>query len=62
MKFHTDLTTSAANNYDFSAILNSDKDLNGATVKLVLDGDDGVFYFTDRIDLKAGEDYIFLEE
>lgn len=59
VKFHTDLTTSAANNYDFSAIFNSDKDLNGATVKLVLDGDDGVFYFTDRIDLKAGEDYIF---
>lgn len=59
VKYHTDLTTSAANNYDFSAILNSDKDLSGATVKLVLDGDDGVFYFTDRIDLKAGEDYIF---
>ena len=59
VKFHTDLTTNAATNYDFSAIFNSDKDLNGATVKLVLDGDDGVFYFTDRIDLKAGEDYIF---
>ena len=59
VKFHTDLTTSATSNYDFSAIFNSDKDLNGATVKLVLDGDDGVFYFTDRIDLKAGEDYIF---
>lgn len=59
VKFHTDLTTSAANNYDFSAIFNSDKEMNGATVKLVLDGDDGVFYFTDRINLKAGEDYIF---
>ena len=59
VKFHTDLTTNAATNYDFSAVLNSDKDLTGATVKLVLDGDDGVFYFTDRIDLKAGEDYIF---
>ncbi len=59
VKFHTDLTTNAATNYDFSAVFNSDKDLNGATVKLVLDGDDGVFYFTDRIDLKAGEDYIF---
>ena len=59
VKFHTDLTTNAATNYDFSAIFNSDKDLTGATVKLVLDGDDGVFYFTDRIDLKAGEDYIF---
>ena len=59
VKFHTDLSTSASSNYDFSAIFNSSKDMNGATVKLVLDGDDGVFYFTDRIDLKAGEDYIF---
>ena len=59
VKFHTDLTTNAATNYDFSAVFNSDKDLNGATVKLVLDGDDGVFYFADRIDLKAGQDYIF---
>ena len=59
VKFHTDLTTAADKHYDFSAIFNSDKDLNGATVKLVLDGDDGVFYFTDRINLKAGEDYIF---
>ena len=59
VKFHTDLTTNAATNYDFSAMLNSDKNLTGATVKLVLDGDDGVFYFTDRIDLKANEDYIF---
>ena len=59
VKMHTDLTTSATINYDFSAVFNSDKDLNGATVKLVLDGDDGVFYFTDRIDLKANEDYIF---
>ena len=55
----TNVTTSAANNYDFSCILNSDKDLNGATVKLVMDGDDNTFYFADRIDLKAGEDYIF---
>lgn len=59
VKFHTNLTTNAATNYDFSAIFNSNKDLNGATVKLVLDGDDGVFYFTDRIDLKAGQDYVF---
>ncbi|MBR2235924.1 MAG: hypothetical protein IJ892_12830, partial [Prevotella sp.] len=59
VKMHTDLTTNAATNYDFSAVFNSDKDMNGATVKLVLDGDDGVFYFTDRIDLKAGQDYIF---
>ena len=53
------ISTNAATNYDFSCIINSDKDLNGATVKLVMDGDDNVFYFTDRIDLKAGEDYVF---
>ena len=50
---------SADKHYDFSCILNSDKDLNGVTVKLVMDGDDNVFYFADRIDLKAGQDYIF---
>jgi len=55
----TNISTSADHNYDFSCILNSDKDLNGVTVKLVMDGDDNVFYFADRIDLKAGEDYIF---
>ena len=55
----TNISTSADRNYDFSCILNSDKDLNGVTVKLVMDGDDGVFYFTDRIDLKANQDYIF---
>ena len=55
----TNISTNAATNYDFSCIINSDKDLNGATVKLVMDGDDNVFYFADRIDLKAGQDYIF---
>ena len=55
----TNISTSAAHNYDFSCIINSSLDLNGATVKRVMDGDDNVFYFADRIDLKAGEDYIF---
>ena len=55
----TNISTSADRNYDFSCILNSDKDLNGVTVKLVMDGDDNVFYFADRVDLKAGQDYIF---
>ncbi|MGX8696045.1 MAG: hypothetical protein ACSW8D_06660, partial [Prevotella sp.] len=55
----TNISTNAATNYDFSCVINSDKDLNGATVKLVMDGDDNVFYFADRIDLKAGQDYIF---
>jgi len=55
----TNISTTADKHYDFSCILNSDKDLNGVTVKLVMDGDDNVFYFADRIDLKAGENYIF---
>ena len=55
----TNISTSADKHYDFSCHLISDKDLNGVTVKLVMDGDDNVFYFADRIDLKAGEDYIF---
>ena len=55
----TNISTSADHNYDFSCILNSDKDLNGVTVKLVWEGHDDVFYFADRIDLKAGQDYIF---
>ena len=55
----TNISTSADKNYDFSCHLISDKDINGVTVKLVMDGDDNVFYFADRIDLKAGEDYIF---
>jgi hypothetical protein len=55
----TNISTTADHNYDFSCILNSDKDLNGVTVKLVWEGHDDVFYFADRIDLKAGQDYIF---
>jgi hypothetical protein len=55
----TNISTSADRNYDFSCILNSDKDINGVTVKLVMDGDDNVFYFADRVDLKAGQDYVF---
>jgi hypothetical protein len=55
----TNISTTADKNYDFSCILNSDKDLNGVTVKLVWEGHDDVFYFADRVDLKAGQDYIF---
>ena len=55
----TNISTTSSKNYDFSCILNSDKDINGVTVKLVMDGDDNVFYFADRVDLKAGQDYIF---
>jgi len=59
MAFHTDVTTNSANTYDFSVVINSDKDLKGATVKLTQEDDDNVFYFADQIDLSAGKDYVF---
>ena len=59
MAFHTNLNTNAATNYDFSIILNSDKDLAGATVKLTQEDNDDIYFFADRVDLKAGQDYVF---
>ncbi len=59
MAFRTDMTTNAATNYDFSAVFTSNKDLNGMTVKLTQNDNDDVYFFADRIDLKAGEEYIF---
>lgn len=61
MKMHTNISTNAATNYDFSILLTADKDLNGVTVKLTQDGDDGNFYFADRVTLKAGEEYIYYQ-
>jgi len=57
--FKTDMTTNAATNYDFHCIINSSQNVAGVTVKLVLDGNDDTFYFADRIDLVAYEDYDF---
>lgn len=59
VKLFSDLTTNSTTHYDFSTIITSDKDLTGATVKLVQHGDDNAYYFADRIDLKAGEPYVF---
>jgi len=59
MAFHTDMVTNSATNYDFSVLLTSDKDLAGATVKLTQDDNDDIYFFADRVDLKAGEEYIF---
>lgn len=58
-KWRTNISTSAANNYDFSVQLTADKDMNGVTVKLTDDADDSKYYFADQINLKAGEKYIF---
>ena len=57
--FHTDLNISAANHYDFSAIFNSDVDIEGVTVKLTNEADADAIIDVDNVSLKAGEDYIF---
>ena len=57
--FHTALTTSAANNYDFSCIFNSDRDIDGVVVKLTNEDDSEAIIDEHNINLKAGEDYIF---
>lgn len=57
--FHTNLSVNSATNYDFSVILNADKNVNDAIIKLTQDGDDGNFFFEEKVQLKAGEDYIF---
>jgi len=61
VKFLTDMTTNAAMNYDFSAVFNSSKDHNNVTVKLVKTGEDGTFFFEEKISLKAYEDYVFIK-
>ena len=56
--FHTDINTVASSNYDFSIILNADKNVDGAIVKLTNEADGADFYFAESINLKAGEDYV----
>lgn len=55
----TNISTTADKHYDFSAQLTPSKDMNQVTVKLTDASDDNKFYFADRVDLKAGETYIF---
>lgn len=57
--FHTNLVTSAAINYDFSCILNSDRDIEGVVVKLTNEDDTEAIIDAHNVNLKAGEDYIF---
>ena len=57
--FHTNLSVNSATHYDFSCILTADKDVTDAIVKLTQDGDDGNFFFEEKVQLKAGEEYVF---
>jgi hypothetical protein len=55
--FHTNLNANAATNYDFSVILNTDKDINGVIIKLTDEGDTDAI-LEEHVDLKAGQDYV----
>lgn len=57
--FRTDMSSSADKMYDFYCVLNSTKDHNNVTIKLVETGNDGHFYFESSKQLKAGEDLVF---
>lgn len=61
VKFLTSMTTSAANNYDFSAVFLSNKNHGNVTVKLTQTGDDGNFYFEQKISLVADQDFVFIK-
>ena len=59
VKFLTDMATNSANTYDFSCKLTSSTDHGNVTVKLVKTGDDGTYYFEEKVSLKAYEEYVF---
>jgi len=52
------LATTSAKNYNFSVMMNASNDIDKVTVKLTQNEDPGTFIFTERIDLKAGEDIV----
>jgi len=58
MYFTTDLKTDAHSNYSFRIKMCASKALT-ATVKLNQKGNDKLYYFEERVPLKANEDYIF---
>ena len=57
--FHTNMSSSAENFYDFCCTLTSTEDIPGVTIKLVKEGDDNTFYFADRHDIKADEPFVY---
>ena len=58
--FNTDISTSSASQYDFSLILNSNKNIGRATIKLAKTGDDETYYFAEMVSLSAYEDKLIV--
>lgn len=52
--------TEVGKTYDFRVVLKTDNDVKGVTVKLTQNDNDGNFYFEDRIDLAADEEYTYI--
>jgi len=59
VKFLTDMSSAEGKTYDFYCILNSNLNHPGVTVKLTQTGNDGVYYFEDRLQLAADQDYVY---
>ena len=53
------ISLSAEKHYDFSVIINVSNTVPGMTFKLTDASDDGNFLFTERVEVPAGDDYIF---
>ena len=56
--FHTNLVTNTATHYDFSIILLSDVDINDVIVKLTNETDAAAM-IDEKVNLKAGQEYVF---
>ena len=59
MFFVTNIPTDSHRQYDFSVTLCASKRIAGVTVKLYADGNDELCYFSERVTLAAGEEYVF---
>lgn len=59
MHIPTDIMTGSANNYDFRITFNCSNTIEGVTVKLHPEGDDGTMYMEDRVKCEAGKTATF---
>ncbi len=53
------ITLAAGTTYDFSCVIYSSTDLPGVTFKLTAGGSDDNYLFIQRVEVKAGEPYVF---
>ena len=56
---NTGIVTTAEKTYDFQLKITSDEDHPGITIKLTQQDDDDTFFFTDRHQVLAGEEFVY---